>query len=372
MKIGIDARCFVGNKTGVANNVLMLLSELINIRPHDKIYLYASKDFNCPIHNDNLIKRVGKSFFAKSGVVWLFTECKQSILSDNIDVFWGPGGMLPTAHPNFKTILTINDFVWKKYPESMPLFFRLALSFLSRSAISNATKVFTISEAVAAEFEEYMDRRPDAVIRPAACDRFHRRETPEIDAVANKYGISYPYYLIVGTLEPRKNLETFLRAYSDILSTHIDYVPSIRLVIAGGKGWKDAGILEHINHAEKHGWLKRLGYVDAEDLPALYSGADVFFMPSLYEGFGMPILEARSCETPLVVADIPAMHEAGGDEAWYHKPTYDGIYEMLERILIRKEKPPESGSKLVTWSWRSGALTLSKLIDEAANFRCLC
>lgn len=365
MKIGIDARCFIGNRTGVANNVFMLLSELIKIRPDDEVYLYSSKDFNIPIKDERIVKRVGRTLFAKSGVVWSLTECKHAIIKDRIDVFWGPGGMLPKTHPNLKTVLTINDFVWKKYPGSMRPLFRLAFSFLCRSAISSATKVFTISEAVASELVFYTGRTADAVIRPAASDCFYRRGDSEIEAVKEKYGISTPYYLIVGTLEPRKNLENFLRAYSDILSSKGNFVPSGRLIIAGGKGWRDAAILEHINRAENDGWLKRIGYVDDEDLPALYSGADIFFMPSLYEGFGMPVLEARCCGTPLIVADVPAMHEAGGDKPWYHTPTYEGIYDVLERILIRKEIPPKSGIKPELWSWNSRAFALSKLIDDA-------
>jgi len=365
MKIGIDARCFIGNKTGVANNVYMLLSELIKIRSTDMIYLYASKDFDIPILSERIVKRIGSSIFSKSGTVWLFTEGNQSILRDNIDVFWGPCGLLPNSNSKFKTILTINDFVWKIFPKTMPVLHRLALHLLSRSAVSRANKVFTISEAIASELLIYTGRRTDAVIRPAASDRFYRRSNLEIEAIKKKYGISAPYYLIVGTLEPRKNLETFLRAYSNILYSQKSHVSSGQLVIAGGNGWKNAGILTQISHAEQHGWLKRVGYVDDEDLPALYSGADIFFMPSIYEGFGMPVLEARYCETPLVVADVPAMHEAGGDEAWYHTPTYDGICEVLEQILLFNKRPPKPEIKFVTWTWKSGALSLSKLIDEA-------
>lgn len=367
MKIGVDARCFIGNRTGVANNVFMLLLELIKIRPDDEIYLYSSKDFNIPIKNERIVKRVGRTLFAKSGVVWSLTECRHTIIRDGIDVFWGPGGMLPKSHSKLKTILTINDFVWKKYPGSMRPLFRLAFSFLSLSAISSATKVFTISEAVASELSFYTGRTADAVIRPAASCCFYRRTEPEIEAMKGKYGISTPYYLIVGTLEPRKNLETFLRAYSDIMSSQKNFLPSVKLVIAGGKGWRDKSIIKHVIQAESDGWLKRIGYVDDEDLPALYSGASIFFMPSLYEGFGMPVLEARCCGAPLIVSDVPAMHEAGGDEPWYHAPTYEGIYAMLEKILIHNELPPNPGLNSVEWSWRSGALALSKLIDDALS-----
>lgn len=364
MKIGIDVRCFVGNRTGVANNVYMLLNELMQIRSHDTIYLYSSKDFDSPILNDRIVKRVGKTIFAKSGVFWLYTECKQTVISDGIDVFWGPGGMVPKFGHQIKTVLTINDFVWKKSPSTMPLLHRLALSLLSGSSVSNASRIFTISDAVAVELDKYMSRFPDAVIRPAVGSNFYRREAPEIDAVRRKYDITIPYYLIVGTLEPRKNVEVFIRAYRDILNTLVANVPYRRLVIVGGKGWKDSEIVRLINDAEQKGWLQRLGYVEDEDLPALYSGADVFFMPSRYEGFGMPVLEARYCGTPLVVADVPAMHEAGGDVALYHSPTYEGIYDVLERILIRKEKPPVPNIDSVSWSWRSGAEQLSKLIDD--------
>jgi glycosyltransferase involved in cell wall biosynthesis len=363
MKIGIDARCFNGSKTGVANNVYNLLKELMLVRPNDTFYLYSCSDFDSPIKDSRLVKRIGTSFQSKSGLIWYYTECRRAVLDDGVDVFWAPCGILPKLSPKIKTVLTINDFVWKKHPESMKLRFRLILTILSRPSVLNADKIFTISSAVATELEEYMSRPADAVIRPAVDYKFNHREFSEIEAVKRKYGISTPYFLIVGTLEPRKNLDVFLRAYSDLLSTYGKGASSCKLVIAGGKGWKYSEIVKLINHAEKNGWVQCLGYVEDEDLPALYSGADVFFMPSRYEGFGMPVLEARYCGTPLVVADVPAMHEAGGDAVLYHPPTYEGIYEALKRIVIRKEKPPTPNIETVTWSWPSGALQLSSLID---------
>jgi glycosyltransferase involved in cell wall biosynthesis len=368
MKIGIDARSFNGRRSGVANNVLNLIKELMVIRPNDTFYLYSCRDFDNPLIDSRVIKRVGRTLLSKSGVVWLYTECKRAVLEDGIDVFWAPCGMLPKLDTRVKTILTINDFVWKKEPESMKFLFRMALTLLSRPSIKNAAKIFTISEAVALEMEEFMNRRPDAVIRPAADGSFYRRNVDEIVRVKEKYGIIGPYFLIVGTLEPRKNLEAFLRAFYDIRTTYAEDGCS-KLVIAGGKGWKYTEIVKLIDDAEERGWAQCIGYVDDEDLPALYSGADIFFMPSRYEGFGMPVLEARCCGTPLVVADVPAMHEAGGDAAFYHSPTYEGIYEMLKRHVAHKNWPSRPRGEFVSWSWQSGALQLSQIIDHCFSYQ---
>jgi glycosyltransferase involved in cell wall biosynthesis len=364
MNIGIDAKCLVGKRTGVANYVYYLIPEIKAIRPNDTIYLYSHTDFDNPLTSNRVVKRIVNTIQSKSGVIWLYTECKHAIVKDGINVFWSPSGLLPKLDPKIKTVLTIHDFVWKKHPESMTFLYRLAVSLLSSQAVRNADRIFTNSDAVAAELKEYLMRQADAVIRPAVDNKFYHREFSEIEAVKRKYCITAPYFFVVGTLEPRKNLEIFLRAYSDLLAIHSKEASSCRLVIAGGKGWKYSKMVKLINYAQQNGWVQCLGYVEDEDLAALYSGAEVFFMPSFYEGFGMPVLEARYCGTPLAVADVPAMHEAGGNAALYHPPTYEGIYEVLERIIVRKEKPPRPNIESVLWSWKSGALQLSQMIDQ--------
>lgn len=162
-------------------------------------------------------------------------------------------------------------------------------------------------------------------------------------------------------------MRLFVEAYLDFRAHHATDTELPQLVVIGGKGWNDEDILRILGSAESSGGVRRLGYVDQEDLPALYSGADVFYMPSRYEGFGMPILEARKCGTPVVCSDVPAMREASGKFALYHPPTRDGIRKALEQVHVRCSLPNSDSGQAVDWSWESGAQQLKTLLQTTAQ-----
>ena len=362
MKIGIDAKCFVGNFTGVGNYCYNLLNELMLLRSDDEFYLFANKDFTIDLANVNKI--VSKGLICKSGVLWLMSEAPRLFQKHNIDVFWATSGLIPLNLMGVKTVLTIYDFVWRRYPSTMPFLYRNALSRFTKSSIENADKIVTISDSTAAEVLSYYGRVPDKVIRPGVSAIYQRRDPNEVQKVKVKYNIGSSYNLIVGTLEPRKNLDTFLRAYCDLAETTAAiHIPE--LVIVGNKGWRNSRLLSKIQSLENRGLVKRLGYVPEEDLPALYTGANLFFMPSLYEGFGMPVLEAYSCATPVVISDIPALHEACCNCGLFYDPSYIGIRDILCKIYCEHITPIQPDASLVDWNWSSGAEKLSQVIDSA-------
>lgn len=230
-----------------------------------------------------------------------------------------------------------------------------------------ASGSFSVSDDVAGQALNYYGREMDAVIKPAADSFFSRRTDTEMEKVRKKYEIDGRYGLIVGTLEPRKNVRLFVETYLDFRAHHATDTELPQLVVIGGKGWNDEDILRILGSAESSGGVRRLGYVDQEDLPALYSGADVFYMPSRYEGFGMPILEARKCGTPVVCSDVPAMREAGGKFALYHPPTRDGIRKALEQVHVRCSLPNSDSGQAVNWSWEFGAQQLKTLLQTTAQ-----
>jgi glycosyltransferase involved in cell wall biosynthesis len=152
----------------------------------------------------------------------------------------------------------------------------------------------------------------------------------------SRLGVKRPYLLAVATSEPRKNLEGVLRAYIELkrdgkLSDH-------QLVLSGPTGWKNRGLNQRLGEARAYG-LVLAGYVPAESMPILYAAADALVFPSLYEGFGMPVLEARSCGTRVVTTDIPELREAGDQYVIYIQPTVEGIKAGILRAL-GFPKPP--------------------------------
>jgi glycosyltransferase involved in cell wall biosynthesis len=226
--------------------------------------------------------------------------------------------------------------------------------------------VFAISQAVDNEMQNYYRRHADAVVRPAANAMFSRPEAMELIDARSRYHLHGRYNLIVGTLEPRKNLHLFISQYLLFHKCHPEIeLPLLALI--GGKGWNDAQIVEAIEEGEQCGLVRRLGYVPTDDLPALYSAAELFFMPSRYEGFGMPILEARICGCPTVCSDVPAMREAGGQQALYHAPSAEGIYAVLVSLYTMNHFPVSDFGAGVDWTWESGAATILGLFHDTTD-----
>jgi glycosyltransferase involved in cell wall biosynthesis len=364
MKIGIDAKCFIGNYTGVGNYCYHLLDELIKLRPDDQFYLFSNKKITIDLENVNIVYADG--FTARSGILWLMTKVPGLLRKYGIDVFWGASGLLPYRTSKVKTILSVYDFVWLRYPKTMPYFYRFALSIFTKSSIKNSTKIITISKSIAKEISEYFRRDDAEIILPSVSAAYRKCRPADVAIVKDKYNIIGRYYLIVGTLEPRKNLETFLRAYCDAADS-FENTHDAKLILVGGKGWRNSDLIARIEYMEGRGLARRLGYVDESDLPALYTGASAFFMPSLYEGFGMPVLEAYSCGTPVVISDTDALSEACCGIGTFHSPSYGDILKILKGIFSGKISPPEPILNLVDWSWRSGALQLSQVIDSVLS-----
>ena len=361
MRIGVDAKCFVGNYTGVGSYCYNLLKELMVLRPNDEFYLFANKDFALDL--DNVNKIVSKGLMCKSGVLWLMAEAPKLLSRYDVDVFWATSGLIPAKLKDVKTVLTIYDFVWRCYPSTMPFLYRNALSLLTKKSIKSADKIITISDSTAAEMNAYYGRLPDKTIRPAVSSIYQKISSEDVLKIKTKYSIGNSYNLIVGTLEPRKNFDTFLHAYSNLVESY-DAATIPELVIVGGKGWRNSRLLNRIEGLEGRGLVRRLGYVAEEDLPALYTGANMFFMPSLYEGFGMPVLEAFSCGTPVVISNTPALHEACCNCGLFHEPSYSGICDILNQIFSGHVFAPPPDTSLINWSWRSGAEQLSQVIDS--------
>lgn len=156
--------------------------------------------------------------------------------------------------------------------------------------------------------------------------------TEQIQEAIRRYHINEKYFLYLGTIEPRKNLERLIKAYAKLVSRHKD-VP--QLVLAGGKGWYYDDIFQMIDTCHLKEQVVFTGYVDQKDSPLLMSGAMAFVFPSLYEGFGMPPLEAMACGTPVITSKTSSLPEVVGDAGILVDPeNVDEICEAMEKMMI--------------------------------------
>lgn len=256
-----------------------------------------------------------------------------------------------------KKITTIHDMTIKTYPETVRLTSRVMAKLNLRTTCKRATRIITSSEFSKSEIVKYLKVSPEKIsVLYSGVDLNVYKPCKDEDAkerIKHKYGISKEYYLYLGTLEPRKNIERLILAYSMLKEESKD-IP--KLVIAGKKGWMYEDIFNVVSEKNLKKHVIFTGYVDSEDAPILMSAAVAFVFPSLYEGFGMPPLEAMACGTPVITSNCASLPEVVGDAAILVNPySVEEIMDALKQVYVDKEvsrilaKRGEERAKLFAW-----------------------
>lgn len=208
------------------------------------------------------------------------------------------------------TVITIHDVIPLLLPSSQKLLQRWYWPRALHTAAKRSHHILTVSQASKRDIVAHLQVPADKVtVTSLAADSHHFSPAlpPAVDHVRAKYNLSHPYFLFLGTWEPRKNIPSLLRAFAQV-APHLPH----QLVLGGKKGWKHQAVLKTLARLPVRDRVRIIDYVPYQDLPALYSGADLFLWPSVYEGWGFPPLEAQACGTPVVVSDGGALPEVVG------------------------------------------------------------
>lgn len=313
MKVMLDIQSALAQRAGVGRYTRMLAEHLAPLRGSDELGLFYF-DF----------KRTGCDF-APAGatpraVRWIPGRVVQGgwktvgfppfdWFSGAADVFHFPNFIRPPLARG-RSVVTIHDAAFLRYPETIEEKNYRYLSRRIRDTVERADAIICVSAFTARELEDLLSV-PAAKLKVIPSGLPRAGQSPDLLAVADtrkRLQLDRPYLLSVGTLEPRKNYP-FLIDVFETLAFDGD------LVIAGMRGWKTDGIFERRNRSPRRDRIRLLEYVDERDLAPLYSGADLFVIPSLYEGFGFPPLEAMQCETPVVSSSGGSLPEVLGDAA---------------------------------------------------------
>lgn len=331
MLIGIDGRAFYGAHAGTGRYVTELCKVLDAALPEASFLVYGNRPLKLPVSNGRWRQRGGGSVVASRmpAALWYFLCAGKLAKQDGVDVFWGAANFLPLGlGKGIPAILTVYDFVYRLFPQTLNLSHRLAYRLFFNSGLRRAQTIIAISQGTSNRLSELRGRPADMVIRPRVATTFYPPRPEKVLEVRDRYGIDFPYFLSVSTLESRKNLEMLIDAFLQMRSA--GELPNFGLVLVGQQGWKDQRLIDAVASAKALGArIVLTGYVPDEWLPALYAGATAVVMPSLYEGFGMPVLEAKCCGARIVASDIPEIREAGGDGPIYVAPTVEGIKQGL-------------------------------------------
>ena len=244
-----------------------------------------------------------------------------------------PTGVMPLFLTGSRRVATIHDVIPYIYPETSTKLDKLIYHYWLPLAVRRLDAIITDSQQSKRDIIFYLRVKEEKVfvIPCAANARYRPLTTREIQSALARYDINFPYILYVGSLESRKNLPRLLEAYARARQN----VPQWKLVIVGARKWKFTPIFETVQRLGLEPHVHFTGYVEEEDLPAVYNGADLFVFPSLYEGFGLPVLEAMASGTPVITSNCSSLPEVAGDAAILIDPyDVDAIAEAMQQVLL--------------------------------------
>lgn len=360
MVLAIDAFPLSKHLTGIGRYVFEICRRLDLLMPDTRFILYSPEPLKVPLPSKRWQTRIVGRKLAKSAssYVWLKILAGRLAKVDRADIFWATRSILPAFSSGFHTVSTVHDLNSLLFPSSMPYGTFLAFRIWFKSDMHRADRIVTVSQGTSYRLQNLVGIGAPAVAKPGISECFRRQDPQLVQQRLERLAVHQPYFFAVGTLEPRKNMRTLLEAFISLkrealLSDHT-------LLIAGGRGWRNQKVLNLLRESETAG-IRWLGYVVDEDLAALYSGAEAFIFPSVYEGFGIPALEARACGARIIASDLPELRESAGQNALFVQPTVAGLRAGLLRA---RQIQPEQSFQELEFSWEEAARTMETIFRK--------
>ncbi len=366
MRIAVDARRIRKEMSGLGMYALHLIRHLagqlrgndlvLYILPESERYLPSAGDREVRRHvpwpPDNHIR----------GEWWKHVTCPKHLRDDKVDIFHDLAFQLPLKPTSCKTIVTIHDISPFRLPETNTWKYNKYWQFIIRKSIVNADRIITHSRFVKRELMDMFHLEDcEITVVPLAADcRFVPGEV-RLDTL-RKYGIQRPYLLTTANMEPRKNLAALIHAFHVLKQKNS--IPH-QLVLAGKMGWKCREITAAVEALQLQDSVRFTGYVSSEDQLDLIRGAEIGVVPSLYEGFGLPVLEYMACGLPVAASFNSSIPEVGGDAVAYFDPcsVEDMAHVLLELVQHPKKRERLQQQGVIRSGYFSWELTAAGTMD---------
>ena len=376
-RIGIDITSAISQGAGIGRYTRELVKAVLMERKDDQFMLFSAKQprggqVEIPFLSSpsNVVYKeipINERWLHR---IWYRLKVPLSVqnFTGRLDLFHSPDFVLPPIGKKTPTLLTIHDLSFIHFPET---FTPALVTYLNRIvpwSIERATHILADSQATKDDLAAHWNvpREKVSVLYLGVSGMFKPITNPRsIKSVQKKYNLDgKPYVISVGTIQPRKNYRMLIRAFRPVA----ERFPH-DLIIVGGRGWKYDQISEEV---ESQGLLDRvhfLGFVDDADLPALYSAATLFTLPSLYEGFGLPILEAMACGVPVMASDVSSLPEVVGN-AGVLLPAKDivawsqAMMELIEDMSRRTRLVGAGFLRAREFTWSKAARELAAIYDQ--------
>lgn len=377
VRIGLNYTAAIHQSAGIGRYTRELVKTLASLsndtfQPHYRLFVAdAGRDFAPPLPGSNFAwcpTRLTERWLNR---LWFRLRLPLPIQgwTGSLDLFHAPDFILPPVKRGTRTILTVHDLSFVHEPESMMPRMSTYLNTWVLQSVRQADHVIADSQATRQDLIDFYQTPPQkiTVLYPGVSPEFRPiQDADKLTAIRRKYNLGeQPFILSVSTIQPRKNYRRLVQAFAQI---DID----VSLVIAGGKGWHYEEIFKEVTQQGLEERVHFPGFIADDDLPALYNAATIFIYPSLYEGFGLPALEAMACGTPVIASNQSSLPEVVGEAGILVNPRDVGaIAEAISRLLVDSElrqRLSEAGlAQAAKFTWPEMGMKLVKLYQQVLD-----
>lgn len=380
MRIGIDCRTILnpeqGEKAGIGHYTYFLVKHLLTLDRKNEYILYVDHTF----HESSEFSK-----FSNVKITYLpFSRYKQylpfwyahvlisaQLKRDQLDVFHAPANVIPLYYKG-TSVVTIHDLAIYKHPEWFPDGQEFSKKVLVPSSLERASQIIAVSQSTKRDILKLFQvpSKKVEVVYEGISPEQAPSSRADFQAVKNRYSLAPHYVYYVGVLEPRKNLPVLIKAFDDLVNKHWKKWKDWQLVIAGAKGWKYDEIMQAIKNAKCGSGIRYIGYVSHEEKMALLAGAQVFAFPTLWEGFGLPVLEAMSVGTPVLSSDLSSIPEIAEGAAELVNPRkLTEVQGALQRLMSDPDWRLELGklgkARARRYTWTVTAQATLRIYERA-------
>lgn len=371
MRIVFDGTTLTPGRTGVGYYTEHLLQHLARevVNTGDEIVVVSNQpiDTQAPLP-PHVRVHDGHRFPIRIG--WMQLRAASALAELRPDVAHFTNGMIPIG-ASVATVVTVHDMSLRLYPNCHPVRRLLLNRPLMHVAIRQASSIVTVSNSARRDLLRLHGVAPDrvAVVHEAASPAFRPiNDRPRLEDMRARYGLPPQFILYVGTIEPRKNLTRLMTAFAAARKAGIPH----HLVCVGPYGWSSRDLTGRIERLGIQDAVHFTGYVPFEHLPAIYNLGEFFAFPSLYEGFGLPVVEAMACGVPVLTSTTSSLGEIAGDAAVTIDPTdteaiADAIIRLATDPELRRERAEQGLRRARSFSWEQTARDMLAVYHRAAG-----
>lgn len=356
MRIGFDVSALVKEAAGIGQCIINIIQNIMEIDRENEYFLFTYDKIKLPFslkENWSIVDYGG----SKHQQIRYFTALPQILKKMKIEVFFGTRHYLPPFNPKIRYVALVHDLIPLRMPELFTKKHLQRFKIFTSICKHQANSYIAVSEATKADILHYMKvpQEKIQVIYEGANPSFTPdRDEAGIKETMERFAIEGPYLLCLSTVEPRKNMLRTIQAYEQyVLKNALPY----KLVIVGGKGWNNGEIYDYVKEHHLDGYVLFTGYVSNEDVKNIYANATLFIYASLYEGFGIPVLEAMQSGVPVITSNVSSMPEVAGDACLLVDPYQtdeikNAIIKVLNSEKLQAEMKEKGIAQAKKFSWR--------------------